>query len=149
MIALIDGPALGGGSELALACDLRLATPRAAFGQPELSLGVLAGAGANWRLAQLIGLAHAGQMLYAGRQMSAQQALAGGLVDEVVVDLADRGAELAARIAERSWRALELTKLALRLHRPETTAFDVAAQVLLLEREDKRERMTGFLEHGR
>ena len=75
-IALVDGAALGGGCELALACDFRLATERAVFGQPELSLGILAGAGANWRLAQLAGLGTARRMLYtgarAGRQGSAR-----------------------------------------------------------------------------
>ncbi len=64
-IALIDGPAIGGGSELALACDLRLATPRARFAQPELALGILAGAGGNWRLAQVVGLSVARRMLLA------------------------------------------------------------------------------------
>ncbi|HEV8624896.1 MAG TPA: enoyl-CoA hydratase/isomerase family protein, partial [Acidimicrobiia bacterium] len=65
-IAVVDGPALGGGCELAMACDLRVASTRARFAQPELNLGILAGAGANWRLAQLVGLAQARRMLYLG-----------------------------------------------------------------------------------
>ena len=145
-IALIDGPALGGGCEFALACDFRIASPRAVFAQPELSLGILAGAGGNWRLAQLVGLATARKMLYAGARLDAPAALAAGLVDEVAEDVEARGAALAATIAKQSWRALELTKLALREHRPATTAFDAAAQALLFEGTDKYERMTAFLD---
>jgi len=148
-VALIDGPAMGGGCELALACDFRLASPAATFAQPELSLGIIAGAGANWRLAQLAGLRNARKMLYTGQRLSADDALAAGLVDEITEDLTSRGTELASTIAKRSWRALELTKLSLRLHRPSTTTFDVAAQALLFESEDKRERMGRFLEGGR
>ena len=148
-IALVDGPALGGGCELALACDFRIASPRAVFAQPEPSLGIIAGAGANWRLPQLVGLATARRMLYAGARLDAAEALAAGLVDEVADDadrLTRRGRELADTIAERSWRALELTKLALRSGRSATTTFDIAAQALLFEGEDKHTRMTAFLE---
>lgn len=148
-IALIDGPAFGGGCEMALACDFRIASPRALFAQPELSLGILAGAGGNWRLAQLVGLSAARRMLYAGMRLDAESALAAGLVDEIADDaddLAARGAALAATVARRSWRALELTKLALRAHRPATTQFDTAAQALLFDSTDKYERMTAFLE---
>ena len=145
-IALIDGPAFGGGCEMALACDFRIASGRAVFAQPELSLGILAGAGGNWRLAQLVGLAAARRMLYAGARLDADSALAAGLVDELTDDLPARGAQLAGTIAQRSWRALELTKLALRAHRPATTSFDTAAQALLFDGRDKYERMTAFLE---
>jgi enoyl-CoA hydratase/carnithine racemase len=145
-VALVDGPALGGGCELALACDFRLASPSAVFAQPELSLGILAGAGANWRLPQLVGIGTARRMLYAGARLTAAEALAAGLVDEVSEDLPARGRALAAAIARRSWRALELTKLALRLQRPATTTFDITAQALLFDSDDKHTRMTAFLE---
>ncbi|MFI0351228.1 enoyl-CoA hydratase/isomerase family protein [Actinomadura sp. 9N407] len=148
-IALVDGPAFGGGCELALACDFRIASPDAVFAQPELSLGIIAGAGANWRLPQLAGLGTARRMLYAGARVGAQEALAAGLVDEVAdsaEDLNERGRAMAATIAKRSWRALELTKLALRSRRPATTTFDLAAQALLFDGEDKHDRMTAFLE---
>lgn len=150
-IAVIDGPALGGGCELALACDFRFATPRARFGQPELGLGILAGAGGNWRLPATAGLGAARRMLYAGEILSADEALAAGLVDRVCdpAEVLDAGVEYAERIGEQSWRALELTKAALRLHRPATTTFDTVAQALLFESDDKRERMTAFLEERR
>ncbi|MET0865320.1 MAG: GNAT family N-acetyltransferase [Nakamurella sp.] len=147
-IAVIDGPAYGGGCELALACDLRVASPRARFAQPELGLGILAGAGANWRLPQTAGLPIARRMLYAGEVLDDQQALAAGLVDAVhpAESVLDAAIALAERVAGRSWQALELTKLALRQHRPATTAFDIAAQAVLFESDDKRLRMTSFLD---
>jgi enoyl-CoA hydratase len=148
-IALVDGPALGGGCELALACDFRLASDSAVFAQPELSLGIMAGAGGNWRLLQLVGLSVARRMLYAGAQLDAAEALEAGLVDEVTLDLAGVGRILAGKIARQSWRALELTKLALRSQRPATTTFDVAAQALLFESQEKYNRMTAFLERRR
>ena len=145
-IAVIDGPAFGGGCEFALACDFRIASSRAVFAQPELSLGILAGAGGNWRLAQTVGRSVAKQMLYAGLRLNADEALACGLVDVVADDPDQHAVDLAAKVGRRSWRALELTKLALRQHRPATTGFDAAAQALLFESADKYERMTAFLE---
>jgi enoyl-CoA hydratase len=147
-IAAIDGPAYGGGCELALACDLRVASPGARFAQPELGLGILAGAGANWRLPQTAGLSVARRMLYAGEVLDADAALHAGLVDAVHPrdSLLDEAVALGERIAHRSWRALELTKLALRAHRPATTGFDLVAQAVLFESDDKRERMNRFLD---
>jgi enoyl-CoA hydratase len=145
-IALVDGPALGGGCELTLACDFRLASTQATFGQPELSLGIIAGAGANWWLAQVAGLSTARAMLYAGQILDAPRALASGLVDEVVDDLAARGEELARSISKRSWRALEMTKLILRSQQSPSTNIDLVAQALLFDGPDKHERMTAFLE---
>ncbi len=147
-IAAVDGPALGGGCELALACDLRVASDRSRFGQPELGLGILAGAGGNWRLAQAVGVPLARRMLYTGESLSAEQAYTHGLVDrlatpETVLEVA---VELARRVARQSWRALELTKVALRLHRPATTLYDMTAQALLFDSDDKRTRMTAFLD---
>lgn len=146
-IAAIDGPALGGGCELALACDLRVATAHARFAQPEPSLGIIAGAGANWRLAQVAGIGVARRMLYLGETLDAPAALSAGLVDRLVApeELGNTVAGMVAAIAGRSWRATELTKLALGQHRPDTTAFDLAAQALLFESDDKAERMGAFL----
>lgn len=147
-IAAVDGPAYGGGCELTLACDLRVASPRARFAQPELGLGIVAGAGANWRLPQTVGLPTARRMLYAGEVLDADAALAAGLVDALhpADRLLDEAVVLAERIATRSWRALELTKLALRSHRPATTSLDMVAQAVLFDSDDKRERMNHFLD---
>lgn len=148
-IAAIDGPALGGGCELALACDLRVATARSIFGQPELGLGILAGAGGNWRLAQAVGVPMARRLLYTGKRLTADQAFAAGLVDEVVedgTDVLEAATAYADLVAAQSFRALELTKVALRLHRPATTLYDMTAQALLFEDDEKKQRMQSFLD---
>lgn len=150
-VAVVDGPALGGGCELALACDFRLATERAVFGQPELSLGILAGAGANARLPQLVGMQVARRMLFLGERLDGVAALTAGLVDAVHApdDVLAAALEVAGEVSRRSWRALELTKLSLRAGTPDTTAFDITAQALLFDSQDKRERMTRFLDRRR
>ncbi len=147
-VAAVDGPAFGGGCELALACDLRVGSPRARFAQPELGLGILAGAGANWRLPQAVGLPLARRMLYTGEVLDADAALAAGLVDALhpADELLTAAIALAERVAARSWRALELTKLALRAHRPATTSLDVVAQAVLFDGPDKQARMGAFLD---
>lgn len=146
-IAVIDGPAFGGGCELALACDLRVAGPRARFAQPELDPGILAGAGANWRLPLTVGLPVARRLLYTGEVLDADAAVAAGLIDVVHPSdtLLARAVALAESIASRSWRALELTKLALRAHRPASTSVDVVAQAVLFDGPDKLERTNRFL----
>ena len=150
-IAVIDGPAYGGGCELALACDHRICSPTARFAQPELNLGILAGAGGNWRLPALVGVGLARRMLYLGEVVDAEAALAAGLVDAVhpAEELLEAAVAMAETIGRRSWRALELTKLALRQHRGATTGFDIAAQALLFEGDDKRQRMQAFLDRKR
>lgn len=147
-VAVVDGPALGGGCELALACDLRVASPAARFGQPEPSLGIVAGAGAHVRLPQMVGLGLARRMLLAGEIVDADQAVHAGLVDYLVPadELEAAVDELVARIAARSWRALELTKLALRAQERDTTGFDLVAQGLLYESTDTHDRLAGFLD---
>ena len=148
-IAVIDGPALGGGSEFALACDFRFATENAVFAQPEPRLGIIAGAGAHQRLERTAGLSVARRLLFGGETIAADEAARVGLVDRRVPagGALAKALEYAARMAGASWRALELTKLALSTWpAPSTTAFDAAAQALLFESEDKQERMTRFLD---
>jgi enoyl-CoA hydratase/carnithine racemase len=150
-VAVIDGPAFGGGLELALACDLRVGTPAARFATPEPSLGIMAGAGGNHRLSNLAGLAVARRMIYAGDVVEAQAALACGLLDRLApADELDAAVDaMIASIARRSWRALELSKLALRLGQRDTTTFDLVAQGLLYESDDTAARMSAFLERRR
>jgi enoyl-CoA hydratase/carnithine racemase len=146
-VAVVDGPALGGGCELALACDFRVASERATFAQPELQLGILAAAGANSRLQRIAGLAVARRMLIAGVSLGAEEALSAGLVDVVVTSeaLADALGSLVAGILRNSWQALELTKRALALADIDTASFDAAAQAVLFDSQEKRDRMDAFL----
>jgi enoyl-CoA hydratase len=150
-VAVIDGPAFGGGLELALACDLRVGTPSARFATPEPSLGIMAGAGGNHRVSNLAGLAVARRMIYVGDVVEAEAALACGLLDRLAqADELDATVDaIVASIARRSWRALELSKLALRLGQRDTTSFDLVAQGLLYESEDAAARINAFLERRR
>jgi enoyl-CoA hydratase len=147
-VAVVDGPAFGGGLELALACDLRIGTLAARFATPEPSLGILAGAGGNHRLSRLTGFAVAQRMLYAGDVVDAEAALAAGLIDRLApaAELDAAVDALVESIARRSWRALELTKLALRIGQRDTTSFDLAAQGLLYESEDAAARLNAFMD---
>ncbi|MFE2441922.1 enoyl-CoA hydratase/isomerase family protein [Streptomyces sp. NPDC021218] len=146
-VAAVDGWALGGGAELAYACDIRIAGPDAVFGNPEPGLGILAGAGACWRLPELVGESVAKQVLLAGRNLDATAALAAGLVIDVVEpeELLGAAHTLLDRMARSSVTALRLTKLvvdALAAH----PVVDDLAQAVLFESQDKNDRMTRFME---
>ena len=106
-IAAISGFALGGGCELALACDFRIASEKAKLGQPEILLGIIPGGGGTQRLARLVGPAKAKDLIFTGRQVGAAEALAMGLVDEVVApeELARPRAGQGGRPAPRRGRA--------------------------------------------
>jgi enoyl-CoA hydratase len=114
-IAAVSGVALGGGCELALACDLRIASSRAKFGQPEILLGIIPGGGATQRLPRLIGPARAKDMILTGRTVDADEALRIGLVDEVVEPdaLFERAVERAAALAKGPVLAHGLAKRAI------------------------------------
>lgn len=115
-IAAINGFCLGGGCELAMAADIRIASEKAKLGQPEINLGLLPGGGGTQRLPRLVGLGAAFKLMYTGEMIKADEALRIGLVDEVVsVDgFSDRVAELAQNIAGKSPVALRLIKEAVR-----------------------------------
>ncbi|MEX2268176.1 MAG: enoyl-CoA hydratase-related protein [Acidimicrobiia bacterium] len=112
VIAAIHGVALGGGLELALACDLRVVAHTARLGQPETLLGIIPGAGATQRLVRLVGPARAKDLIWTGRQIRADEALAMGLVDRVVPadDLLEAALELAATLAAGPTVAFALAK---------------------------------------
>ncbi|MEU3340875.1 enoyl-CoA hydratase/isomerase family protein [Streptomyces sp. NPDC006668] len=146
-LAAVPGWALGGGAELAYACDLRIAGPDTVFGNPEPGLGILAAAGACWRLRELVGESVAKQVLLAGRTLDAPAALACGLLMDVVPAnrLIAEAHALLDRMARSSALALRLTKLVTDAPGAHPVADDLA-QAVLFEGNDKKERMTRFLE---
>jgi enoyl-CoA hydratase len=112
-IAAVDGVALGGGCELALACDFRVASARARFGQPEILLGIIPGGGGTQRLARLVGPARAKDLVLTGRTIDAEEALAIGLVDAIAPeDALGLALERAAAFARGPRAALALAKRA-------------------------------------
>ena len=115
VVAAIDGVALGGGLELALAADLRIASEKAKLGFPETSLAILPGAGGTQRLPRLIGSAKAKELVWTGNQLSGRQALDCGLVNEVVAtgSATDRATELAFEIASNGPVAIRASKAAI------------------------------------
>ncbi|MEV1242399.1 enoyl-CoA hydratase/isomerase family protein [Nonomuraea sp. NPDC050022] len=146
-VALIDGYALGGGAELAYACDFRIGTPRARIGNPETDLGIVAAAGAAWRLAELVGEPLAKEILLAGRVLTAEEARAVYLLNDVVEpeDLLAAGHRLADRITARAPLATRLTKAVFHAPRAAHPFVDDVAQAVLFETEEKHTRMTAFL----
>jgi enoyl-CoA hydratase len=150
-IAAITGYALGGGCELAMACDLRVAGRGAKFGQPEVGLGIIPAAGGTQRLPRLVGLGRAKELIYTGRMIDAAEAERIGLVNFVVDDdqvLARAGA-LAAEIAKQGRMAVRLAKVALnassRTGQDAGFLVEQVAQAVLYDSADKDARMSAFL----
>ncbi|MCR4374810.1 MAG: enoyl-CoA hydratase-related protein [Acidobacteria bacterium] len=151
-IAAVNGLALGGGCELALACDLRIAVAQAKFGQPEVALGIIPGAGATQRLPRIIGLGRAKHLVLTGDAIDAQTALAWGLVSSVVAAeaLLPAALALAERVLSRGPLAIRLAKMALnasaRVDLDSGLLIETLAQAICFESEDKQEGTTAFLE---
>ncbi len=152
VIAAINGYALGGGCELALACDLRVASENVRIGQPEINLGIIPGWGGTQRLSRLVGLSKAKMLIYTGKVLNAEEALEIGLVDLVVKkeELMSKVMELAKEITNKSSLILSFVKKALNegfnmdLNRGcelETELFS-----LCFSTEDHKEGMEAFLE---
>ena len=151
-IAAIDGAALGGGAELAYACDLRVCTSRTFFGQPEVRLGIIAGGGACFRLPALVGEPMAKEMLLTGRRVPADEAFAIRLVNRVVdepAELLPAAHAMLDEIAKGSALAVRLTKATVDAPAAAHPQLDLANQAVLFEDQEKRDRMTAFLERRR
>ena len=151
-IAAVNGYALGGGCELALACDLRIAADTAKFGQPELGLGIIPGAGATQRLPRIIGMGRAKHLILTGEVIDAKQALEIGLVTAIAPpgQLQIRARELAKRVLRQGPLAARLAKVALnasaRVDMDSGLLIETLAQAICYASDDKREGTAAFLE---
>jgi len=149
-IAAVNGFALGGGCELALACDIRYAASTAKLGQPEVNLGIIPGWGGTQRLARVCGLGVAKELIFTGRTLDADEALRVGLVNGVHDPVLDKAREVAALLAAKSPIALRLMKeLANRaLGGDHSQNLDAEGQTFgeIFSSEDAREGMTAFVE---
>jgi enoyl-CoA hydratase len=151
-IAMINGFALGGGCELALACDMRIAARSARLGQPEIRLGLIPGGGGTQRLPRLVGAGQALRLILSGEIIDATEAHRIGLVDEIVDDdaLRARTAEIAQGMAAHSPVALRLAKAAVHaaLEAPLGAGLAMERELFItaFASEDRREGVAAFLE---
>jgi enoyl-CoA hydratase/carnithine racemase len=149
-VAALTGFALGGGCELALCADFRVAASDAKLGQPEITLGIIPGAGGTQRMPRLIGPARAKDLIYSGRMVEAKEALDIGLVDEVADDPYERAREMAARYAGGPTVALRAAKVAItwggRTDLRTGVSIEREAFSDLFATEDQKEGMAAFLE---
>jgi enoyl-CoA hydratase len=151
-VAAVNGYALGGGCELALACDLRLAASGAKLGQPEIDLGIMPGWGGSQRLARATTLGYAKDLVFTGRTVDAAEALAHGLVDAVYEpdELREKTLELCRTLASKSALALayakEATNLALQGDHRSNLEIEARFFSMLFASEDQKEGMAAFVE---
>lgn len=148
-IAAIDGFALGGGLELALACDLRVASKTAKIGLPEVTLGIYPAAGGTWRLPKLIGLGRAKDLVFTGRIVDAAEANGWGLFERFVeADALKTALEVAKQIAANAPLAVQVAKVSLNTLSKADARVSVErlGQALLFDSAEKQQRMTAFLE---
>ncbi|TLX80025.1 MAG: enoyl-CoA hydratase/isomerase family protein [Thaumarchaeota archaeon] len=150
-IAAINGFALGGGCELALACDIRIAADTAKIGQPEVTIGVCPGWGGTQRLQRIIGIAKAKELIYTGRQVKAEEAKEIGLVNQVVElpKLMEEAINMAKMIAQNSAMAVRMSKIAINKGRNSDIDTGLALELytwgLCFTHPDRTERMTAFV----
>lgn len=152
VIAAVNGFALGGGCELAMACDIRIASEKAKFGQPEVGLGITPGFSGTQRMSRLVGLGKAKELIFTGNIINAKEAKEIGLVNEVVEPerLMDVAMEMAKKIASNAQLAVKYSKEAIdRGYQTDiSTAIDIEANLfgLCFATEDQKEGMSAFLE---
>ena len=152
VIAAVNGLALGGGCEMALTCDFIVAAEHARFGQPEVKLGIMPGAGGTQRLPRRIGIGRGKELLFTGRIINAQEAMEWGLVNHVVPadKLMDKALELAAMIAANGPMAVRQAKKSvdrgIELPLAEALDFEIQAYNICVPSEDRHEGVNAFNE---
>ncbi len=151
-IAAVNGFALGGGCEISMACDIRIASENAVFGQPETGLGIIPGFGGTQRLARLVGMGRAKEMIFTGSNIDAAEAYRIGLVNRVVPqeELMDTAKKLAGKIARNASYAVAIAKAAINngydMDIKNAVEYEANLFGLTCSTHDKTEGMTAFLE---
>ena len=152
VIAVIDGFCLGGGLELAMSCDLRIASDRSKLGQPEINIGIIPGAGGTQRLTRLIGEGRAMEMILTGRMITAEEAFSYGIVNFVYNsdDLMDEAIQIANTIGEKSKYAVERAKKSVKavseMNLKDGLKLEREMFIECLNSEDGEEGITAFIE---
>ncbi|MEA4854298.1 MAG: enoyl-CoA hydratase-related protein [Christensenella sp.] len=152
VIAAVNGYALGGGNELVMACDIRIASSRARFGQPEVNLGILPGFGGTQRLSRIVGKGHAKEIIFSAEQISAQEAYRIGLVNRVVPPeaLMRTARDLAMKIMSKGMVAVRKAKQAINegveVDLEKGLAIEADKWTECFATNDQKEGMTAFLE---
>ena len=152
VIAVIDGFCLGGGLELAMSCDLRIASDRSKLGQPEINIGIIPGAGGTQRLTRLIGEGRAMEMILTGRMITAEEAFSYGIVNFVYDsdDLMDEAIQIANTIGEKSKYAVERAKKSVKavseMNLKDGLKLEREMFIECLNSEDGEEGITAFIE---
>jgi len=155
VIAAVSGLAFGGGCEIALQCDIRIAADNAKFGQPEIKLGLLPGAGGTQRLPRLIGAGRAKELLFSGEPITAEEAYRIGLVNKVVPadSVLDEAKKMARTIAERPKYALMMIKhlvnTGMNMDLNSALEFEGRCFEILFSTEDQKEGLKAFIEKRR
>ena len=153
VICAVNGYALGGGCELAMACDIRIATRRSKFGQPELGLGIIPGAGGTQRLARLVGIGRAKELIFTGRIIDAEEACRIGLVNAITEDsresLMEAAFAMAEKMREKGPVALAMAKTAINAGTEcdmnTGLLLEILAQTIAMSTEDRKEGTAAFL----
>jgi 3-hydroxypropionyl-coenzyme A dehydratase len=151
VIAAVNGFALGGGCEVAMSCDIRIASEKARLGQPEVTIGIPPGWGGTQRLMRLVGIAHAKDMVYTGRMVKADEALSMGLVNRVVPhdDLIDEVKRVADMICKNSSMGVQMSKIAMNNGRNSDLDTGLSIELLVwrncFTHDDRTTMMNAFL----
>ncbi|MCL2152063.1 MAG: short-chain-enoyl-CoA hydratase [Oscillospiraceae bacterium] len=151
VIAAVNGFALGGGCELCMACDIRIAGEKAKFGQPEVGLGITPGFGGTQRLPRIVGLSKAKELIFTAQTINAEEALKIGLVSKVVPgeELMDAALEMAGKIAKNAQIAVRQSKIAInkgmQVDIDTALSFEAQAFGLCFSTEDQKDAMTAFV----
>lgn len=151
-IAAVNGFALGGGCEIAMACDIRIASESALFGQPEVGLGIIPGFGGTQRLARLVGMGRAKELIFTGSNIDAQEAYRIGLVNKVVPneELMDTAKKMAGKIASNASFAVSIAKAAINngydMDIKNAVEYEANLFGITCSTHDKTEGMTAFIE---